>query len=714
MSIRRVMVSKVLSAIAPVRHHARSPTAKRLGQTCSPDFEAGAVRSVFCAHAFDPHRHDTYAIGRTVAGVHRFNYRGESKLCLPGETMIVHPDESHDGCAGSEAGFRYRGVYVPPFLVQQIVKGKPLPFFKAGVTRDSRLAAAADVLLDALGDELDSLAEDDALYTFVTTLAELAGQPPGRTAHHFAAAARAREYIDDNLDRPITLDDLADCAGRDRWSLSNDFRVFFGTSPHRYLTLRRLDRVKALTKRGWRCRMPRSRRVFSIKATCRGTSRRPSVFRLHAGVTPRKCSTTDPKRCTAEIRAHLDFAAAPCPIDPSSHSTRTFAMPDITLTTLQGLKQRGEKIVMLTCYDATFAHAASSAGVEMLLVGDTLGMVLHGHDSTLPVEVEDVAYHTACVKRGNAGAFIVGDMPFMSYATLEQALQSAGCLMKAGAHMVKLEGDIWLADTVRRLTENGVPVCVHLGLTPQSVNVLGGFKVQGRDPVRARQLVEAALRLEEAGAAMLLVECLPSPLAEQTQPGRAHPGDRHWRRGGNRRPGVGPSRHAGPVTDRPHARNSCAISWPGKTALQSALEAYVAAVKSGDFPAQEHGYLGVKRSRQQSSTGPFLASPSPALGQLPLRPNEVAGVAVGIAFQVVLVFRLGFPERAGGNDLGDDLVGPEAGCVGVGHGVLGHLLLLIVEIEDVPSGSSSRYRCPGGSSSSGRGSGRKIPGSGDS
>jgi 3-methyl-2-oxobutanoate hydroxymethyltransferase len=130
----------------------------------------------------------------------------------------------------------------------------------------------------------------------------------------------------------------------------------------------------------------------------------------------------------------------------------------------------------------------------------------------------------------------IGDMPFMSYATLEQALQSAGRLIKAGAHMVKFEGDIWLAHTVRRLTENGVPMCVHLGLTPQSVNILGGFKVQGRDPVRAPQLVEAALRLEEAGATMLLVECLPSPAAE------------------------------------------------------SALEAYVAAVKGGAFPAGEHGY----------------------------------------------------------------------------------------------------------------------------
>src|SRR5437870_11401598 len=110
----------------------------------------------------------------------------------------------------------------------------------------------------------------------------------------------------------------------------------------------------------------------------------------------------------------------------------------------------------------------------MLLVGDTLGTVLHGHDSTLPVAVDEVAYHTACVKRGNSGAFIVADMPFMSYASTEQALQSAGRLMKAGAHMVKLEGDLWLTEPIRRLTENGVPVCVHLGLTPQSVNVFGG------------------------------------------------------------------------------------------------------------------------------------------------------------------------------------------------------------------------------------------------
>jgi len=226
--------------------HSETDWVKHAPQTSNIErFEA-----FFGAHAFDPHQHDAYAIGRTICGVHRFHYRGESKVCLPGETMIVHPDEAHDGCAGSKAGFRYRGVHIPPSLVQQIVKGKPLPFFKAGVSRDPRLAAAADALLHTQDDVLDPLAEDDALFNFVTTLAEVAGQSPSRSNHHFAAALRAREYIDDNLNRLITLDDLAGCAGRDRWSLSKDFRVFFGTSPHRYITLRRLDRVKLLVQEG--------------------------------------------------------------------------------------------------------------------------------------------------------------------------------------------------------------------------------------------------------------------------------------------------------------------------------------------------------------------------------------------------------------------------------------------------------------------------------
>jgi 3-methyl-2-oxobutanoate hydroxymethyltransferase len=264
-------------------------------------------------------------------------------------------------------------------------------------------------------------------------------------------------------------------------------------------------------------------------------------------------------------------------------------MATITLTTLQALKQRGEKIVMLTCYDATFAEAASAAGVETLLVGDTLGMVLQGHDSTLPVEVEDLAYHTACVKRGNRGAFIVADMPFMSYATLEQALYNAGRLMKAGAHMVRLEGDIGLTEPIRRLTANGVPVCAHLGLTPQSVNVFGGFKVQGRDPQRARQLLDAALALEQAGAAMLLIECLPNDLARRLSQAVTIPVI-----------GIG----AGPGTDGQvlvlHDMLGLSLSahrprfvrnfMSGQPSIAAALQAYVAAVKAGAFPTLQEGY----------------------------------------------------------------------------------------------------------------------------
>jgi len=262
-------------------------------------------------------------------------------------------------------------------------------------------------------------------------------------------------------------------------------------------------------------------------------------------------------------------------------------MPDVTLTTLQGLKQNGEKIVMLTCYDATFATAACAAGVEVLLIGDSLGNVLQGHDSTLPVSVVDMAYHTACVKRGNRGALILTDLPFMSYATLEQALDSSAALMRAGAHMVKLEGGVWLAETVRRLAENGIPACMHLGLTPQSVNLFGGYKVQGRDEARAREMREAAIALEQAGAAMLLLECVPSALAAEISRSVRIPVI-----------GIG----AGVDTDgqvlvlhdmlglnsRPpkFVKNFMA----GQTSIQDALAAYTQAVKNGQFPAPEHGF----------------------------------------------------------------------------------------------------------------------------
>lgn len=190
-------------------------------------------------------------------------------------------------------------------------------------------------------------------------------------------------------------------------------------------------------------------------------------------------------------------------------------MPDVTLTTLLKLKQRGEKITMLTCYDATFAATACDAGIEILLVGDSLGMVLQGQDSTVPVTIDEMVYHTACVKRGNKNALILSDLPFMSTATLEQTYASCAKLMRAGAHMVKLEGGAWLADSVRLLAERGIPSCVHLGLTPQSVNVLGGYKVQGRGDAQAQKMLEEAVALEQAGAALLLLECVPSELTKR-------------------------------------------------------------------------------------------------------------------------------------------------------------------------------------------------------
>jgi 3-methyl-2-oxobutanoate hydroxymethyltransferase len=264
-------------------------------------------------------------------------------------------------------------------------------------------------------------------------------------------------------------------------------------------------------------------------------------------------------------------------------------MPEVTLTTLQALKQRGEKITMLTSYDATFAHTASQAGVEILLIGDSLGMVLQGHDSTLPVTTADMAYHTACVKRGNRGALIMADMSFMAYSTLEQTFENAALLMQAGAHMVKLEGATWLAEPIRLLAQRGVPVCAHLGLTPQSVNVFGGFKVQGRDEARAQQLRDDAKALEAAGAAMLLLECVPSPLAAEIARVAKVPVI-----------GIG----AGPDTDGQvlvmHDMLGLALTgrapkfvknfMAGQSSIQEAFAAYVHAVKNGTFPAPEHGF----------------------------------------------------------------------------------------------------------------------------
>ena len=189
-------------------------------------------------------------------------------------------------------------------------------------------------------------------------------------------------------------------------------------------------------------------------------------------------------------------------------------MSKITSSTLLKFKQEGKKFTSLTAYDASFASAFDSEGVDVLLVGDSMGMVLQGHDDTLPVSVEDIAYHTRCVRRGVKRALLIADMPFMSYATPEQAMANAAILMQAGANMVKVEGGHWLLETVTKLTERGIPVCAHLGLTPQSVHVFGGFKIQGRDAANAQRILDEAKAIEAAGAQLLVVECIPAPLAK--------------------------------------------------------------------------------------------------------------------------------------------------------------------------------------------------------
>lgn len=187
----------------------------------------------------------------------------------------------------------------------------------------------------------------------------------------------------------------------------------------------------------------------------------------------------------------------------------------ITLHSLGKLKAAGEKFTTVALYDASMARAAEEAGVEVVLIGDSLGMVVQGNSSTLPVTVEHIVYHVAAVARGNQQSLIMSDLPFMSYATPEQALRNCGLVMQAGAHIVKLEGGEWLCETVTKLVQNGVPVCSHLGLTPQSVNVFGGYRVQGRDQESADKMLRDALALEAAGASIMLLECVPQDLAQR-------------------------------------------------------------------------------------------------------------------------------------------------------------------------------------------------------
>ncbi|MDF2177805.1 3-methyl-2-oxobutanoate hydroxymethyltransferase [Aliiglaciecola sp. CAU 1673] len=263
-------------------------------------------------------------------------------------------------------------------------------------------------------------------------------------------------------------------------------------------------------------------------------------------------------------------------------------MKKVTTATLMAMKQNGEKITMLTAYDASFAKLFDEQGVDTILIGDSLGMVLQGHDDTLPVTVEHIAYHTASVRRGTQRAMVIADMPFMSYATPEQAYASAAKLMASGASMVKLEGGRWLFDTIEGLVERGVPVCAHLGLTPQSVHKLGGFKVQGRDAEQARVLMEDAKLLDEAGAQMLVLECVPSALAEKVSKAVSMPVI-----------GIG----AGAATDGQvlvmHDMFGISANYMPKFSknylavtgdIRKAVSLFIEEVQNGSFPSEQHSF----------------------------------------------------------------------------------------------------------------------------
>ncbi|CDG17864.1 AraC family transcriptional regulator [Xenorhabdus doucetiae] len=204
------------------------------------------IEAFFGGHGYEPHRHDTYAIGRTLSGVQRFNYRSKKRHSLPGGTMVLHPDEVHDGEAGTSDGFQYRMIYIKPSLVQNILGGKSLPFIPDGISTDPRLFAVTQPLLRAMDTQLETLEEEDALYDLVRILTVVGGQRHKRREFDYKAAELAREYIHSYFDKNITLSELSSVSGRERWSLSRDFRVLFGTSPHRYITMRRLEYCKKL------------------------------------------------------------------------------------------------------------------------------------------------------------------------------------------------------------------------------------------------------------------------------------------------------------------------------------------------------------------------------------------------------------------------------------------------------------------------------------
>ena len=262
----------------------------------------------------------------------------------------------------------------------------------------------------------------------------------------------------------------------------------------------------------------------------------------------------------------------------------------ITISKLLSMRAEGEKITMLTAYDSTMSALLNRCGVETILIGDSLGNVIQGHRSTTPVTVEQMAYHTECVARVNSHAFVITDLPFASYGDPVQALDSAAELMRAGADMVKLEGGDWQIGIIRYLVERSVPVCAHLGLLPQSVHVLGGYKVQGKSKDAASLMLEQAIACEQAGAQMIVLEAIPSSLGKRITESLSIPTI-----------GIGAGADcSGQVLV---LQDMLGIS-PGKppkfvknfmdghASIEAAVKAYVREVKSGKFPGPEHGFAG--------------------------------------------------------------------------------------------------------------------------
>ncbi|MFL9608767.1 3-methyl-2-oxobutanoate hydroxymethyltransferase [Methylobacillus sp. Pita2] len=261
----------------------------------------------------------------------------------------------------------------------------------------------------------------------------------------------------------------------------------------------------------------------------------------------------------------------------------------MNLLALQQMKARGEKIAVLTSYDASFAALSDKAGVEVLLVGDSLGMTMQGHASTLPVSLHDMEYHTRCVANGVQNAFVITDMPFGSFQkNPEQAFENAALLMAAGAQMVKVEGGAIMLETVRFLVERGIPVCGHLGLTPQSVHQLGGYRVQAKDEAAARRLLEDAKALAQAGAGMLVLEMVPAALAAAVSQAVQIPVI-----------GIGAGKYCdGQVLVLQDMLGIYAGKSPrfvrnfmqGAGSIEQAISDYVAAVKAQTFPDTEHSF----------------------------------------------------------------------------------------------------------------------------